>query len=164
MAALKRRHLNTHQDFWIFFNRDDHKALARWAANCAKHLMPYFETKYAEDTRPRDAIRTLQEWITTGKFSMPVIRGASLAAHAAAKDVQREDKVASFAAHAAGQAVATAHVPTHAIGPVMYSIRLVAAANPADVSAAIAAERDWQSQRLPEPSPISAASSQAFAA
>ena len=81
---------------------------------------------------------------------MAVIRGASLAAHAAAKTVKKEDKVANFAAHAAGQAVATAHVPTHALGPVLYSIRLVAALHPTDVKAAVAREREWQMQRLPE--------------
>ena len=58
---------------------------------------------------------------------MAVIRGASLAAHAAAKAVKKEDTVANIAAHAAGQAVATAHVPTHALGPVLYAMKLVAA-------------------------------------
>lgn len=147
---LKKRYLGKHQDFWIFFNRNDHKALALWAADCAEHLLPYFEEKYPQDTRPRDAIRILREWVNTGKFSMAVIRGASLAAHAAAREVQEEDKAACFAAHAAGQAVGTAHVPTHALGPVLYAIKLVAATNPTDVKAAVAKERDWQSRRLPE--------------
>lgn len=150
MEELKKRYLGKHQDFWIFYNRNDHRALGLWAAQCAEHLLPYFEEKYPEDTRPRDAIRTLREWVQTGEFSMAVIRGASLAAHAAAKKVNKEDKVANFAAHAAGQAVATAHVPTHALGPVLYSIQLVAALSPTDVKAAVAREREWQTQRLPQ--------------
>lgn len=150
MEELKKRYLGKHQDFWIFYNRNDHRALGLWAAQCAEHLLPCFEEKYPEDTRPRDAIRTLREWVQTGAFSMAVIRGASLAAHAAAKKVKKEDKVANFAAHAAGQAVATAHVPTHALGPVLYSIQLVAALRPTDVKAAVAREREWQTQRLPE--------------
>jgi hypothetical protein len=81
---------------------------------------------------------------------MAVIRGASLAAHAAAKAVKKEDKVANIAAHATGQAVATAHVPTHALGPVLYSMKLVAALHPTDVQAAVAREREWQMQRLPQ--------------
>jgi hypothetical protein len=112
--------------------------------------LPYFEKKYAEDTRPRDAIKTLREWAQTGEFSMSVIRGASLAAHAAAKKVNEKDQVAKCAAHAAGQAVATAHVPTHALGPVLYSLQLIAALRPTDVKAAVAKEREWQTQRLPE--------------
>ncbi len=150
IEELKKRYLGKHQDFWIFYNINDHKALGLWAAECAEHLLPYFEEKYPEDTRPRDAIKTLREWVHTGKFSMPVIRGASLAAHAAAKKVNEKDKAAKFAAHAAGQAVATAHVPTHALGPVLYSIQLVAALSPTDVKAAVAKERESQTQRLPE--------------
>src|SRR5262249_55066638 len=66
-----------------------------------------------------------------------------------ARDVIQEDALAAFAARAAGQAVGTAHVPTHALGPVLYAMKLVAAAHPANVAGAIAAEREWQSQRLP---------------
>ncbi len=150
LEELKKRYLGKHQDFWIFYTRNDHRALGLWAANCAEHLLPYFEEKYSEDTRPRDAISTLREWVQTGVFRMAVIRGASLAAHAAAKAVKKEDTVANLAAHAAGQAVATAHVPTHALGPVLYSMKLVAALHPTDVQAAVAREREWQMQRLPQ--------------
>jgi hypothetical protein len=147
---VKKRYMGTHQAFWLFFNRNDHKALALWATDCAEHVLPLFEEKYPRDTRPRDAIRTLREWVRTGKFSMPVIRGASLAAHAAAKEVQEKEQVASLAAHAAGQAVATAHVPTHAFGSALYAIKAIAATHPTDFKTAIAEERDWQTSRLPE--------------
>jgi hypothetical protein len=147
---LKQRYRGKHQDFWIDFNVNDQKALGLWAADCAEHLLPYFEDRYPDDPRPREAIRTLRAWVTTGRFSMRVIRGASLAAHAAARDVRDEDIAAYCAARAAGQAVGTAHVPTHALGPVLYAMRLVAATNPADVKAATARERAWQSQRLPD--------------
>lgn len=149
LEELQKRYLGKHQDFWIVHTRNDQRALGLWAAECAEHLLPYFEGKYSEDTRPRDALKTLREWVTTGKFRMPVIRAASLAAHAAAKTVQQEDRAAKFAAHAAGQAVATAHVPTHALGPVLYSMQLVAVTSPTDVKAAVAKERAWQTQRLP---------------
>ena len=147
---LKKRYLGTHQDFWIWYNTNDHRALGLWAADCAEHLLPYFEETYPEDLRPRDAISTLRAWVQNGEFRMAVIRAASLAAHAAAKAVKKEELAAGFAAHAAGQAVGTAHVPTHALGPVLYSIRLVAALHPTDVKAAVAHEREWQMQRLPQ--------------
>lgn len=150
LEEIKKRYMGTHQEFWIFFGRDDHKALALWAANCAEHVLPFFNEKYPQDSRPRDAIRTLHEWVDTGEFSMPVIRGASLAAHAAARAVKDEDHAARFAARAAGQAVATAHVPTHALGSALYAIKAVAAAHPSDVTAAITREREWQFSRLPE--------------
>lgn len=149
LDEIKKRYLGTHQEFWVFFDRHDHKALALWAAGCAEHVLPFFDEKYPQDNRPRDAIRTLREWVDTGEFSLPVIRGASLAAHAAAREVKDADRAARFAARAAGQAVATAHVPTHALGAALYAIKAVAAANPAHVTAAIAREREWQLQSLP---------------
>lgn len=148
IEELKKRYSGKHQDFWIEHNINDHKALGIWAADCAEQLLPYFEEKYSKDTRPRDAVRILREWVDTGIFSMPVIRGASLGAHAAAKMVAKEDKAANYAAHAAGQAVATAHVPTHAIGIVVYSIKLIVAIHPTDVKAEVSKEREWQTQRL----------------
>ena len=73
LEELKKRYLGKHQDFWIFYNRNDHRALGLWAAYCAEHLLPYFEEKYPEDTRPRDAISTLRAWVQTGEFRMAVI-------------------------------------------------------------------------------------------
>jgi len=75
---------------------------------------------------------------------MAEIRGASLAAHAAARET-KENETACFAARAAGQAVATAHVPQHAYGAAYYALKAVAAAG-----GDVAGERDWQSERLPE--------------
>lgn len=128
----------------------DQKTLALWAIDCAERVMPYFEEKFPDDSRPRDALGTLRAWITTGVFSMPVIRGASLASHAAARDAG-EDSPARSAARAAGQAVATAHVPSHSRGAAAYAQQAVwRAAKPEDAPAAVAEERDWQYRRLEE--------------
>ncbi len=121
------------------------KTLALWAADCAEHVLPYFEDKYPDDDRPRKAIEVLYDWIRTGTFSMTVIRTASLSAHAAAKGKKEADAI--FAAHAAGQAVATAHVPTHALGSALYGIR-AAAAHCSNVDDGLIKERSWQLQRL----------------
>jgi hypothetical protein len=150
LEDLKKSYLGTHQDFWIWYTTNDHLALGLWAAHCAEHLLPDFEETYPDDPRPRDAISTLRAWVQTGEFRMAIIRKASLDAHAAAKAVKPEEQVARFAAHAAGQAVGTAHVPTHALGLVLYSMKLVAALRPINVKAAVAQERAWQTQRLPE--------------
>lgn len=150
LPELRKRYVGKHQDFWIDHNVNDHRALGLWVAECAEHILPYFEGQYSQDTRPRDAIRVLREWAGTGVFTMAVIRSASLAAHAAAKTVAKEDLTARYASHAAGQAVGTAHVPTHAIGAVLYAIRLVASAHPTGARAAVARERTWQNQRLPK--------------
>jgi len=135
-----------HIDHQVF--KPDQKILALWAADCAEHVLPYFEDKCPDDDRPRKAIDACRDWARTGVFSMAVIRGASLSAHAAARDAKGND-AACFAAHAAGQAVATAHVPTHALGSSLYGIRAVAAhsGNPND---GLIKERDWQLERLRE--------------
>jgi len=128
----------------------DQKTLAVWAVDCAMRVLPYFEEAYPDDRRPRQAVETLQEWIRTGVFKMAVIRKASLDSHAAARDVGG-DNPARSAARAAGQAVATAHVPTHSIGAAIYALQAVhRAASAADADSAVARERDWQLRRLLE--------------
>lgn len=77
------------------------------------------------------------------------IRGASLAAHAAAREA-KENNAACFAARAAGQAVATAHVSQHAYGGSYYALKAIAAADSAHAETKLAEERDWQSRRLPK--------------
>lgn len=125
-----------------------HKTLAVWAIACVERVLPYFEHEFPEDQRPRQALATLQAWIETGLFSMADIRGASLAAHAAARAVG-EDSAARSAARAAGQAVATAHVRTHAIGAANYAAQAIhRASSAAEADAAVAREREWQYQRL----------------
>jgi len=112
--------------------------------------MPYFEEEYPEDHRPRNAIEACREWVRTGVFKMANIRKAALASHAAAREVG-EDNAARSAARAAGQAVATAHVPTHSIGAANYALQAIhRATNASDADAAIAKERDWQYQHLLE--------------
>lgn len=141
--------LTQHKDTFVeLVGKTDHRTLAVWAIDCAERVLPYFEDRYPQDHRPRNAIDTLQTWIETGVFDMAVIRKASLSAHAAAREVG-EDSAARSAARAAGQAVATAHVPTHSIGAALYALQAVhRASSPTDADAAVAKERDWQYRRL----------------
>jgi hypothetical protein len=128
--------------------KTDQKTLAVWAIDCVERVMPYFEEKYSEDHRPRNALETLQTWIVTGVFKMDTIRKASLASHAASREVG-EDTAARSTAHAAGQAVATAHVPLHALGAANYALQAIHRATSfSDADAAVAKERAWQLQHL----------------
>jgi hypothetical protein len=112
--------------------------------------MPYFEEEYPEDHRPRDAIDACREWVHTGAFKMADIRKAALASHAAAREVG-EDNAARSAARAAGQAVATTHVPNHSIGAANYALQAIhRATTSSDADAAVAKERDWQRRQLLE--------------
>lgn len=126
-------------------NRSDHKTVSIWAADCAERVLPYFENKYPEDNRPKKAIEALRTWVKTGIFKMADVRGVSLAAHAAASEVAEDDPARS-AARAAGQAMATAHVPTHSIASARYAATAVRDAT--DSSDATLKERAWQYQHL----------------
>ncbi len=137
-----------------FTERIDHQAfkphqktLALWAVDCAERVLPYFEAKYPDDARARQAVEALRSWLTTGIFKMAVIRTASLSAHAAAKGRSELDAV--YAAHSAGQAVGTAHVATHALGAALYAIRAVAA-HTGNIEDGTVKERSWQLARLRE--------------
>lgn len=125
------------------FSRDDQRLMAIWALDCAERVLSSFEAARPDDVRPRSAIEAGRDWVRSGQFKMATIRKASLDAHAAAKDTTNPAAIA--AAHAAGQAVATAHVPQHAYGGAYYALRAVAARQAQDVHR----ERAWQAAQLP---------------
>jgi hypothetical protein len=117
-------------------SRLGHKALVLWAADCAEHVLHYFEVKFPNDNRPRRAIEVGRAWVNDGGLS---ITKAAYAAHAAAREASAPNTTATYAARAAGQAVSTAHTGGHAVGAAAYAIK--ASADPA-------AELEWQRQRL----------------
>ena len=123
-------------------DRAQQRALTAWAAACAEHVLPLFEACAPGDTRPRQALAACRRWIDSGVFRMTEIRAASLAAHAAAR-TQPEHSAARNAARAAGQAVATAHVPLHALGAAWYGLKAAGAAGREG-------ELAWQYAQLPE--------------
>jgi hypothetical protein len=130
------------------YDKQDQRLLATWAADCAERVLPLFEQAYPQDDRPRKAIEACRSWVRTGIFQMTEIRRASLGAHAAAREAT-ENQAATFAARAAGQAVATAHVPQHAFGGAYYALKAMAAADPAQAEANVTHEWNWQVAQSP---------------
>lgn len=153
MAIKSRKKLrfkitNLDNDLVKLVGETDHKVLAVWSKDCVERVFHYFAEMYPEDNRPREALTTLQRWIDTGIFSMSVIRRASLASHAAAREVG-EDNAARSVARAAGQAVATAHVPRHSLGGSIYALQAIHRASDAsDADEKVAAELKWQTEHL----------------
>jgi len=94
-------------------NSREHRALAIKAAAQAQRALPYFEKEHPDDDRPRKAIAAIRAW-AQGKLElgMAEVRRLSLGSHAAAREARTD--AARSAARAAGQAVATWHVPNHA--------------------------------------------------
>src|SRR3982074_204609 len=94
----------------------DHHLLALWAATCAEHVLPFFESVKPSDSRPRHAIEQARAWVR-GEITMTQARAAGGHAMAAARHLRG---AARHAAYAAGQAGAVAHVAAHELGAAAY--------------------------------------------
>jgi len=104
-----------------------HKLFGLKAAQEAKRVLKYFEKERPNDKRPLEAIEAIKEWAEgTRVLEMKEVRILSLAAHAAAREAK--SYAAKYAAHSAGQAVGTWHVPTHALGAFSYAGKATIAA------------------------------------
>ncbi len=125
----------------------DHHLLALWAADCAQHVLHFFEEVQPGDDRPRRAIQLARAW-TRGEITMSQSRAAGGHAMAAARALSGS---ARHAAYAAGQAAVVAHVAAHELGAAAYAIKAARAA-------AVESERDkagrlecqWQREQLPD--------------
>ncbi len=99
-----------------------HRLLGLKAAKRVERILPLFEKDRPNDKRPHKAIEALMAWSEGRRtLSMSEVRELSLSSHAAAKDATGD--VAKCVAHAAGQAIGTWHVPTHALGAFEYAGR-----------------------------------------
>jgi hypothetical protein len=108
-------------------NSARHRAWALEAARLAQRVLRLFAEDRPNDHRPREAIRAIRAWAQGRRqLSMGEVRRLSLGAHAAARGASTD--VARFAARAAGHAVATWHVPTHAIAVPWYAGKAIMAA------------------------------------
>jgi hypothetical protein len=124
-----------------------HRLLARWAATCAEHVLPLFESMQPSDPRPRLAIEEIRAW-TRGEVKMSQSRAAGGHAMAAARVLRGPARHAAFAA---GQAGVVAHVAAHELGAAAYAIKAVRAAAPADeADDAGRLECRWQRDQLPD--------------
>jgi len=124
-----------------------HRLLAKWAADCAEHVLPLFEAVRPKDPRPRRAVQLARAW-TRGEVTMTEARTAAGHANAAARDLTGAARHAAFAA---AQAAAVAHVAAHELGAAAYAIRAAQAAAPnGEGDRAGRRECRWQRQRLPK--------------
>lgn len=126
---------------------EDHRLLAFWAALCAEHVLDLFEAVQPKDPRPRQAIEQARAWVR-GEIPMSQARTAAGHANAAARDLSGAPR---YAAYAAAQAAAVAHVAAHELGAAAYAIKAVrAAAAKEKGESAGRRECRWQRNRLPK--------------
>lgn len=124
----------------------EHHLLAIWAADCAQHVLHFFEQVQPDDERPRRAIEQARAW-ARGEITMTEARSAGGHAMGAARALRG---AAREAAYAAGQAAVVAHVAAHELGAAAYAIRAVRAASPeAERLEAGRRECQWQRAQLP---------------
>jgi hypothetical protein len=125
----------------------DHRLLALWAAACAEHVLHFFEEAQPQDDGPRRAIEQCRAWVR-GEIMMRQAREAAYYANAAARDLSGAPR---YAAYAAGQAAAVAHVAAHELGAAAYAIRAAQAAAPeGGQEDAGRQECQWQREQLPD--------------
>ena len=126
----------------------DHHRLALWAADCAEHVLHFFEYVRPSDDRPRRAIELARAW-ARGKIRMSQSRAAGGHAMTAARELSG---AARNAAYAAGQAGCVAHVAAHELGAAAYAIKAARATAPEgeqEEEEAGRLECHWQRARLP---------------
>jgi hypothetical protein len=129
---------------------EDHRLLALWAADCAEHVLPIFQTVCPDDDRPLKAIEATRLW-ASGEIKMTQAKEFSGAAYTAAREAKDVSEAARMAALSAHQAAVVAHVAAHELGAAAYAIRAVMESAPkSEREAARITERDWQRSRLPE--------------
>ena len=127
---------------------EDHHLLALWAASCAEHVLPLFESSQPGDPRPREAVAAAREWVR-GEMTMMQARAAGGHAMGAARPLRG---AARHAAYAAGQAGVVPHVAAHELGAAAYAIKAVRDAAPdGQRDTAGRLECRWQRDQLPEP-------------
>jgi hypothetical protein len=125
----------------------DHRLIALWAATCAEHVLPLFESTQPDDPRPRQAIEDARTWVR-GEVGMMEARAAGGHAMGAARDLHGAPR---WAAYAAGQAACVPHVAEHDLGAAAYAIKAARAAAPdGEVEAAGRRECRWQRDQLPD--------------
>lgn len=119
---------------------EHHLLLARWACNCAGHVMLLRGEE--PDPRIEQVLITAKAWYD-GSATVGDARQVSLKAISLANESTNPVLVAL--ARCAGHAAATAHMADHALEAAMYALKAVKLAGKP-----VEAEREWQNSQLPE--------------
>ena len=121
----------------------DHRSLMKWALLCTEHLGEYYVLP--EEEVITSALEIGHRW-SEGKAMTGEAMNASRTVHAFARTV--EDKPSQFYCRAVGQAVATAHMADHSLGPVWYGRKMLVLLNRHAEK-----ELSWQLERLADLNP-----------
>lgn len=118
--------------------------LAKWAIECAKHVLPLANSEDIDITDIYEGMLINQLW-QDGKASVNEVIKAGFKIHAVARQCQTE--IAKTVFRAVGHAVAVGHMREHAMVCSDYAIKSIQLAYPKD-SEKITIERQWQLDSL----------------
>lgn len=127
-------------------SESERRVLARWAATCARHVLPLFEPQSADDHRIPDALARAQAFGNGGSTVSAEIRLRMVAVTAAGAAT---DDAGAAAARSVAQAAAVAHMGAHALGAAAYAVKAVTLAHDGRPDAADG-ELRWQLAQLTE--------------
>jgi hypothetical protein len=130
---------------WVLEHRggslkiDQQKQLMKWALECVNHLLPLLNGSINE--KITNAITVGNNWITGKATTGDAIKSA----REIIKYVRTlNNELEILITRAAGQAVATAHMADHSMGPVYYGIKAIKING-----GSIDSEIKWQIEQLP---------------
>lgn len=122
------------------------RAVAGYAALCARSVLPVFETLYRNDRRLRDAIDAAQLFADGGKRTKYLRDSAWAALRAAGEAVERGEMAASESARAAVSAAGAAYLHPiakatqvkHILGSAAHAVRAIEVARPSNAGSHLA--------------------------
>lgn len=110
------------QELILLIENESHRTLVAWAFLCVNRPLEILKEHYPKEERPDKAVELCKLW-AEGKVKMPIAKKALLEAHAVAKEIQSPEDIALC--HGVGQACATVHVKSHAIGLPIYELTAI---------------------------------------
>lgn len=129
----------------------EHKLLAIWAIDCLERFMPYLESRYPNEERPRNAINVLKKWIAD-EISMWEARKYCYPVLDFGREIEQTDKAGCQIARACSHTLATCHVPRHCEGVTIYTLSAMQYQNQdkENIVELMKEEREWQINHLLE--------------
>ena len=118
--------------------------LAKWAINCAKHILLFSESEKFDTTPIKNGFKINELW-QIGKASVHEVRQAGFKIHEIARKCKTE--IAKSAIRSSGQAVGVGHMREHAMVCSDYAIKTIQLVFPDNINK-VSDERQWQLNEL----------------
>ena len=126
------------------YEQTDQISLAKWAINCAKHILHFSEIEKFDTTAIENGFKINELW-QIGKASVHEVRQAGFKIHEVARKCKTE--IAKSAIRSSGQAIGVGHMREHAMVCSDYAIKTIQLVFSNNANK-ISDERQWQLNEL----------------